>query len=162
LHIGPAVISFDSVSFLRNNQSMIKFEKLPPRILSRIPAASKVLVQDPRVVFAYLFGGLAAGRVTPLSDVDIAVYVNDNRDLADYKLALFDRITDSLGTAEVDLIVLNTAPVVIAGRILQNKKLLVDKEPFRRHAYESLVLREFFDFQVKEEALFARRYGLDR
>ena len=156
------VISFDSASFLRNNQDMIKFEKLPPRILSRIPMAREVLMQDPRVVFAYLFGGLAAGRVSPLSDVDIAVYVNDNRDLADYKLALFDRITDALGTAEVDLIILNTAPVSIAGRILQNKKLLADKEPFERHAYESLVLREFFDFRIKEEALLTRRYEIGR
>ncbi len=139
---------------------MIKFEKIPPGILSRIPLAGEVLRQNPRVVFAYLFGGLAAGRVSPLSDVDIAVYVNDDRGLADFKLALFDDITDALGTAEVDLVVLNTAPVSIAGRILQNKQLLVDKEPFRRHAYESLIFREFFDFRVKEEALFGRRYGI--
>lgn len=141
---------------------MIKFEKLPPRILSRIPMARDVLMQDPIVVFAYLFGGLAAGRVNPLSDVDIAVYINDNRDLANYKLALYDRITDALGTGEVDLIILNTAPISIAGRVLQNKKLLIDKEPFRRHAYESLVLREFFDFRVMEEALLARRFEIGR
>jgi predicted nucleotidyltransferase len=156
------VISFDSASFLRNNQSMIKFEKLPSLILSKIPMATEVLMKDSIVVFAYLFGGLAAGRVNPLSDVDIAVYVNDDLDLADYKLTLFDRITDALGTAEVDLIILNTAPISIAGRILQNKKLLVDKDPFKRHAYESLALREFFDFRVIEEALLARRYEIGR
>ncbi|GFP20688.1 hypothetical protein HKBW3S03_02192, partial [Candidatus Hakubella thermalkaliphila] len=40
------------------------------------------------------------------------------------------------------------------------KKLLIDKEPFRRHIYESVTLREFFDFKVKEDAFFARRYGI--
>ena len=36
---------------------------------------------------------------------------------------------------------LNTAPVSLAGQNIQNKQLLVDKEPVRRHQYESLTLR---------------------
>ncbi|MDQ1331419.1 MAG: uncharacterized protein QG578_1687 [Thermodesulfobacteriota bacterium] len=139
---------------------MIKFEKVPSNILSKISAVIEVLSTDQRVLFAYLFGGLAAGRVRPLSDVDIAVYLNDTLELADYKLKLFDKVTEVLGTAELDLVVLNTAPISIAGRILQNKQLLIDKEPFRRHIYESLTLREFFDFRITEEAFFTRRYGV--
>jgi len=38
---------------------MIKFDKLPPDILSKLPEAERVLEQDSNVVFAYLFGGLA-------------------------------------------------------------------------------------------------------
>lgn len=139
---------------------MIKFEKLPSNILSKIPAVGKLLSIDKRVLFAYLFGGLATGLVRPLSDVDIAVYLNDTGELADYRLTLFDKITDALGTAELDLVVLNTVSISIAGRILQNKQLLIDKDPFRRHLYESLTLREFFDFRIKEEAFFTRRYGI--
>ena len=139
---------------------MIKYEKLPSDILSRIPSVREVLSQDKRVLFAYLFGGLAAGPVRPLSDVDIAVYLNDVRDLAEYKLSLLGAITDALGTEELDLVILNTASISIAGRILQNKQVLVENDPARRHAYESLTLREFFDFRVKEEALFTRRYGI--
>jgi predicted nucleotidyltransferase len=141
---------------------MIKFEKLPPEILSRIPRVQEALSREERVVFAYLFGGLAAGRVNPLSDVDIAVFLNDARMLAEYKLSLFDAVTGALGTAEVDLVVLNSAPISIAGRVLQNKQLLADKDPFRRHAYESLTLREFYDFRVKEEAVLTRRFGIGR
>jgi predicted nucleotidyltransferase len=141
---------------------MIKFEKLPSNILSRIPAIREVLLRDQRVLFAYLFGGLAEGRVRPLSDVDIAVYLNDTCGLADYRLMLFGKVTDALGTAELDLICLNTASISIAGRILQRKQLLVDKDPFRRHVYESLTLREFFDFRLTEEAFFTRRYGIGR
>jgi hypothetical protein len=72
--------------------------------------------------------------------------------LAEVKLDLFDKLSDLFGTAEIDLVILNTAPISLAGRILQKKQLLVDKEPFRRHRYESLTLREFFDFRIKEEA----------
>jgi predicted nucleotidyltransferase len=141
---------------------MIKFEKLPADILSRIPEVKKVLAEDDNVIFAYLFGGLAEGKVAPLSDVDISVYLRNTDHLAEYKLQLFDRLSDALGTSELDLVILNTAPISIAGRILQNGKTLVDKEPPVRHAYESLTLREFFDFKIKEDALFSMRYGIER
>ncbi len=141
---------------------MIKFEKLSADVLLKISDVQKALTEDKRVIFGYLFGGLAAGRVSPLSDADIAVFVNDTENLAEYKLSLFEKLAGALGTAEIDLVILNTAPVSLAGRVLQKKQLLADKEPFKRHDYESVVLREFFDFQVKEEALFVRRYGIGR
>ena len=141
---------------------MIKLEKMSKDILSKLPRAKEILAQDRRVVFAYLFGGLAKGSVKPLSDVDIAVYLNSTKDLADYKLDLFARLSDALGTGELDLVILNTAPVSLAGRILRNRQILADKEPFRRHAYESLTMREFFDFSIKENYILSRRYHLGR
>ena len=139
---------------------MIKFERLPADILSRIPNVKRVLLEDENIVFAYLFGGLARGILKPLSDVDISVYVKDIGNLPEYKLKLFDALTEILGTNEMDLVILNTAPVILSGKILQNKQTLVDKNPPLRHAYESLTLRKYFDFTVKEKALFSRRYGL--
>lgn len=139
---------------------MIKIEKLPTDILTKLPDAARELEQDSNVIFAYLFGGLAEQVIKPLSDVDIAVYVKEIRDLAEFKMQLFDRLTDALGTGELDLVILNTAPVSLAGRILQKRIVLGDKEPFLRHVYESVTLREFFDFRIKEDMFFKRRYGI--
>jgi predicted nucleotidyltransferase len=141
---------------------MIKFERLPANILSNIKKLKKVLAQDSNVIFAYLFGGLSKGRVAPLSDIDIAVYLDNIEGLAEYKLDLFNRLADALGTGELDLVTLNTAPISLAGRVLRNKQLIVDKNPFRRHKYESITLREFFDFNIKEDNLFSLRYGIGR
>ena len=139
---------------------MIKFEKLPEDILQRLSAAKDILLQDDNVIFAYIFGGLAKGEARPLSDIDIAVYLKHKEDLPEYKMRLFKEITEALGTDEVDLVILNTASVCISGRVIQNKQVLVDKFPFQRHAYESLTLREFFDFRIKEDFFFKRRYGI--
>jgi hypothetical protein len=38
--------------------------------------------------------------------------------------------------------------------------LRVDKEPFVRHLFESRILREFFDFSMKERDILKRRYGI--
>lgn len=139
---------------------MIKYEKLPRGVLSAIPNVKKILLEDDNVIFAYLFGSLAKGERRVLSDIDIAVYVKNISGLAEYKLRLFEKISNALKTGELDLVILNATPLSVAGRILQNRQILADKEPFRRHIYESVTLREFFDFKIKEDAFFARRYGI--
>ena len=141
---------------------MIKFERLPVDVILRLDGIKKILIEDENIIFAYLFGGLAKGDVHPLSDIDLAVYLKKTEGLAVYKLQLFNKITDAIGTSEMDLVILNTAPISLTGRILEKRKVLVDKEPFSRHGFESLHLREFFDFRIKENALLLRRYGLGK
>ncbi|OGW44548.1 MAG: hypothetical protein A2132_01975 [Nitrospirae bacterium RBG_16_43_11] len=133
---------------------------MPEDILSKIAEGNKVLLDDDNVIFAYLFGGLAEGKVTPLSDIDIAVFLKSAHKVAEYKLGLFERLADSLGTCEIDLVILNTAPISLTGRILQKKQILIDKDPPRRHVFESVSFRKFFDFKKKEDMYFMRRYGI--
>lgn len=78
---------------------MIKYDKLPRDILSKIPEIKELLLQDDNIVFAYLFGGLAKGEVKSLSDIDLAVYLRETDGLADNKIQLFGKLTDALGTA---------------------------------------------------------------
>ena len=42
----------------------------------RLPSLGSVLDASPAVLFAYLFGSASHGRLSPLSDVDIAVYLD--------------------------------------------------------------------------------------
>jgi uncharacterized protein len=137
---------------------MIRFKKIPENIDEKIESLSELFLNDSNVVFAYLFGGLLKGKRSPLSDVDLAIYVRNLKTLK--YLTLFGSIAKILGTDEIDLVILNRAPLTISGRILQNKKLLIDKDPFQRHKYESLILREFFDFTLKERDILNRRYGI--
>jgi hypothetical protein len=137
---------------------MIRFKRLPEDIHQRFKFLVNILENDPNIIFAYLFGGLLKDRKNPLSDADIAVSVKNVKSL-DY-LELFGKVTKALGTDEVDLVILNTAPISLTGRVLQDSKVLVDKNPFMRHRYESLTLREYFDFRIKEREILRRRYGL--
>ncbi|TAL25445.1 MAG: nucleotidyltransferase domain-containing protein [Nitrospirae bacterium] len=137
---------------------MIRYKKLPPDIFQRIDSLTALFSGESNIIFAYLFGGLLKRRTNPLSDIDIAVFVKDTRK-SDY-LELFNKVTGALGTDEVDLIILNASPISLTGRIMHERKVLADKEPFLRHKYESYVLRNFFDFKIKEKAILERRYGI--
>ncbi len=137
---------------------MIRHKLIPEDIHQKFDSLAGVFLNDPNIIFAYLFGGLLKDKPNPLSDVDVAVYVKNIKKL-DY-LELFGNISNVLGTDEIDLVILNTAQLSLTGRVLQNRKVLVDKDPFLRHKYESTVLREFFDFKIKERDILKRRFGI--
>ena len=124
---------------------MIRFKPLPEDIEQRLPLAAEYLRSHPRVVFAYLFGGLARGERRPLSDVDIAVYLAGIA-TADVKLDILGKLIDILGTDEIDLVILNTAPPLLAMNVLRKKQVVADNEPAMRHRFESLSFRKYFDF----------------
>jgi len=137
-------------------------KSLPENIEELIPEAQGILERHPNIIFAYLFGGLAKGRISPVSDIDIAVYLTNVDDILEVKLEILSLLSDTLNTDEIDLVILNTAPLPLRARIIQNKKVLVDKDPALRYSFESLMLREYFDFSIKERAIFSRRYNLGR
>ncbi len=137
---------------------MIRYRLIPEDIHQKINSLVAIFINDSNIVFAYLFGGLLKDKPNPLSDVDVAVYVKNIKKL-DY-LELFGNIANVLGTDEIDLVILNTAQLSLTGRVLQSRKVLVDKNPFLRHKYESIILREFFDFTIKERDILKRRYGI--
>ena len=137
---------------------MIKYKKLPNNIMHLMIKAEIYLNDRSDISFAYLFGSLANGKPKPLSDVDIAIFFSNNEDLLEKKMEVLGDLMELLETDEIDLIVLNTAPLTLKKRILENKKIIVDKEPFFRNNYESLVLRKYFDFAIKEMDILKRRY----
>ena len=137
---------------------MIKFQQLPDNVKALIPQVTTYLKSNPHIMFAYLFGSIAKGKQQPLSDVDIAVYLKQGSNVVECKMAILGRLIDILQTDEIDLVVLNAVNLPLAIHVLRSKKIIVDKEPFVRHIFESLAMRKYFDFSIKEAAVLKRRY----
>jgi hypothetical protein len=137
---------------------MIKFQQLPDNIELLIPQVTAYLKSNPHIIFAYLFGSFAKEKQRPLSDIDIAVYLKQGTNVAECKLAILERMIDILQTDEIDLVVLNSANLPLVINVLKSKKIIVDKEPFARHIFESLEMRKYFDFSIREIAILQRRY----
>lgn len=82
------------------------------------------------MLFAYLFGSAATGAPTPRSDIDLAVFVAPDMDLHAAQLAVARVAARQLGTDAVDVVLLNTAPVSLAGRVLGSRGVLLDRDPY--------------------------------
>jgi predicted nucleotidyltransferase len=137
---------------------MIRHKKLPANIEDLIPGALIYLQSMPDILFAYFFGSFGRGEHFPLSDVDIAVYLKQPTAVGEKRMEILGSLIDILQTDEIDLVVLNSAPLPLRMRILENKKVIVDREPFVRHHYESLTMREYFDFSILEREILNRRF----
>lgn len=137
---------------------MIRNTKLPEDIFQRIPKAAEYLQSRPEVSFSYLFGSLAKDNKAPLSDVDIAVYLCHADQAAQKKLELLAKLSEILGTDEIDLVVLNNASLPLSYNILKTNKLLVDKDPVARNRHQSVTMRKYFDFHHLESSILKRRY----
>lgn len=107
------------------------------------------------VEFAYVFGSLGTDRATPRSDVDLAIYVSEATDPHLARLEASRIAAKHLGTDAIDLVLLNTAPVALAGRVLTSRRVIFDQRPFVRHNYESRTARLFQDFRLREHRLIA-------
>jgi hypothetical protein len=89
--------------------------------------------------------------------MDIAVYLSDNADAADVKIDMLGKLIEILGTDEIDLVILNTASPSLAMNVLKNKRLLADNDPAKRHCFESLSFRKYFDFLPIELGMLKKR-----
>ena len=126
---------------------------------ARAATLGDALRNESAVVFAYLFGSLARGTAGPRSDIDVAVYLASGVDAFDMRLTLMGRLSARLGTDAVDLVVLNDAPLALTGRIVESRRVVLDRAPAVRQAFESLTARMFNDFRIRERRLLAARYS---
>jgi predicted nucleotidyltransferase len=146
------------VDVINLSSAKLMHRKQPDNIQQRLNQAENYLQTLPAVVFAYLFGSLAKGKSTPSSDVDIAVYLKQGIDVAETKIEIIIRLSDILQTDDIDLIILNSANLPLINNIIKYHKLIVDNKPFERHRFESLSMRKYLDFSIKESAMLKRRY----
>ena len=96
------------------------------------------------VQFSYLFGSVARQTAGPLSDIDIAVYVDARVNIFKRRLTLMEALAKKIGSERFDLVVLNVAPVVLKYEVIKNGIVLKEDRP-RRVVFESRVLREYLD-----------------
>jgi len=137
---------------------MIKFRKLPANIEDLLPKSINYLEERQDIEFAYLFGSIGKGKRLPLSDVDIAIYLKDLSQMHEKMMEILGTLMNLLETDEIDLVILNDVPLTLRMKILESKTVIVDHSPFLRHRFESLVMREYFDFSAVEKAIVERRF----
>lgn len=100
------------------------------RILGAIEA-----LQNHGAIFGYLHGSRASGNAKPDSDIDIAAYF-DGQSPAAFQVLL---------PPSVDLVVLNHAPLELAGRIALHGRLLFECDPRARVVWEATTRKMYLD-----------------
>jgi len=105
------------------------------------------ILREAGVVVAYLFGSRARGDEREGSDADVAVLPGGHLGLLDReRLAM--RLAAALEVPEVDVLVLEEAPLELRGRVVQEGKLIFSDDEPRRIEFEVRTRNEYFDFRM--------------
>jgi hypothetical protein len=109
-----------------------------------IAALKECFARHQTVKFAYLFGSTARGAAGPLSDLDLAVYLDGRLDFFKSRLRLREALAKVLQTERFDLVVLNKAPLVLKHEVVKNG-IVLKEDRSRRVMFETEVLQEYLD-----------------
>ncbi len=111
---------------------------------------------------AYLFGSYAKGRITPLSDVDVGVLLDDKIDpkvYFDIQLDLSDQLSSYLNK-EVEVVILNRADPRLSYQVMKYGKIVFEKDRNLKADFERKALNIYFDlkpmFDFYEKKLLER------
>ncbi len=100
------------------------------------------------VVVAYLFGSVARGRAGKLSDIDVAILVDESliRPVRyGYRADILTDLMGRLHTNKVDLVVLNKVSPLLAHEAVRNGELIFCRNSERRVAFETDAFRRYVD-----------------
>ncbi len=117
----------------------------------------------PQVQVAYLFGSQARGQAGPLSDVDVAVLLDEGltpAEALDLQLRLMTDLAEALGRDDVDVVVLNHASLVLCHQVLKSGQLLLCRDETARFHFTFETNRDYLDAVPMYE--LHRRYQRQR
>lgn len=101
-----------------------------------------------KVVASYLFGSLAMGTYTPLSDIDIAVIFDrglPKKVVEELENEIFDGLMKIFKTDEIDLVVLGSAPLSVRYGVLKTAKIVYcsnteKRLTFKQRLFQSILI----------------------
>ncbi|MBD3288427.1 hypothetical protein GF337_06445, partial [candidate division KSB1 bacterium] len=100
------------------------------------------------IAFGYLFGSRAKNRITPLSDIDVALYIDTKKaptDLFDLRLKELTALYQVFNTEKVDLVFLNETPLELSYNVLKNGILLYENDEQLRVRFFENTVRDYLD-----------------
>ncbi|NLC69336.1 MAG: nucleotidyltransferase domain-containing protein [Clostridiaceae bacterium] len=108
-----------------------------------IEKCKKVLIKYENILFAYIFGSYASGRVREDSDIDIAIYLKEKIDTKEYLDIRMD-LMEACGR-KVDLIILSKATPLLKFEVYRNNILLFTRDETLENNFKVKTLFEYWD-----------------
>ena len=122
----------------------------------------KYLRGKEEIFFAYIFGSLARKTSNRLSDIDIAIYIDDKKiDNSKFRYGYQAEVmTDLIGllkTRKVDLVILNSAPPLLKHRVIYFGELIYSIDEKERIRFQVDTINRYIDYKMLQRKTLTKR-----
>jgi len=105
------------------------------------------------VIFAFLFGSMATGKSTKLSDTDIAFFIDQERIEKSryrygYKSEIISELQSLLGTNKIDIAIIDNAPLLLKYKIGKDGELIFTRDKKKLYHYRIKLMEQYLDSKV--------------
>jgi hypothetical protein len=115
---------------------------------------ARASAHESRIVAAYVFGSVARGTATSLSDIDVALMLTPGSAPADVCGRVADELSRQFGTDRVDVVSLDHAPAPLAYRVIREGRLVVCRDAARIERFVADTVLHYLDFQPLRDRAF--------
>jgi len=98
------------------------------------------------ILLAYFFGSQLKGKTGPLSDYDIAIFLTPKPTSFQFKYKLQHELTNIFNYGQVDLIILNNAPIELKYHVITDGQIVYQKDSATKVEFEADTLSRYFDY----------------
>ena len=105
----------------------------------------KIFSDENNILLAYIFGSQLRGKTGPLSDYDFAVFLSQKPSFQ-FKYKLKNKLLSILDSKQVDLVILNDAPIELKYKVIATGKVIFQKNSIVRTEFEADTLSQYFDY----------------
>ena len=128
-----------------------------------LPKLEAYFASQLSVALAYVFGSQVRGKAGPLSDLDVAVLLAGEptpAECTDRRLDFIGDLMRLLQTNDVDVVVLNVAPLALRYAVIRGGRLVFARQRQEAIEFRVQTMSRYFDFQPilerHQRILFAR------
>jgi len=119
-----------------------------------------ILVKKSEISFAFAHGSFV--KEDHFRDIDIAIFLDQIPEhLLDYELSLETELMNTVGTYQVDVRVLNTAPLSFKYNVIKSGSILLVKDDDKRIDFQEAVLSHYFDFEPYRNNYLRETIGVE-
>ena len=105
----------------------------------------KIFSDEKNISLAYIFGSQLKSKTGPLSDYDFAIFLS-RKPSFQFKYRLKNKLVNILNTEQVDLVILNDAPIELKYNVIATGKIIFQKNSMIRTEFEADTLSRYFDY----------------
>lgn len=110
---------------------------------------TKYFFTRPEIEVGYIFGSKAKGQENKLSDIDIAILIDEEKAPRSlpygYKANILTVLMKVLETEKLDLVILNESPLFLCFRVIHDGLILYSKDEIKRIQFEVKIMSRYLD-----------------